>query len=349
MIPSHVPKSFDADDRFMSLPNKLLKLDLVGAALQILGWTCFVISVTYGGVLWPWKSAQVIALLIAAAVLFAAFAIQQYFSLFVPTPADRLFPCAFAANWELAILFAQTAASIAASFISIYLIPVFFQFVRGATALKAATSLLPFVILMVTGVVVNGLVMGKTGRYTPFFLCGSLLVVMGGALMYTVTVETSNALLYTYSGLIALGSGLYGQASFPVVQAKVNECVCSGSSFEDEDEATDIIPRAVAFIGAAQMWGITISLTIASNVFLNSLKTALDDIIPGSSKLLLNGGIRTAKLLKLLTPDLKARVLEAIVSSLGKGYILVMAAGAFSVVLSLFMRWEKLFLQAGVM
>lgn len=349
MIPSHVPKSFNAEDRSLSLPNKLLRLDLVGATLQILGWTCFVISVTYGGVLWAWKSAQVIALLTAAAVLFAAFAVQQYFSLLVPTPADRLFPCAFAANWELCILFAQTAASIAASFISIYLIPVFFQFVRGATALKAATSLLPFVILMVAGVIINGLVMGKTGRYTPFFLCGSLLVLVGGALMYTVSVETSNALFYAYSGLIALGSGLYGQASFPVVQAKVNECECPDAAVEDEDEATDIISRAVAFIGAAQMWGITISLTIANNVFLNSLKAALDDILPGSSKLLLDGGVGTAKLLKVLTPDLKVRVLEAIVSSVGKGYILVMASGAFSVVLSLCMRWKKLFLQPGVM
>lgn len=64
-----------------------------------------------------------------------------------------------------------------------YYIPLYFQFVRGDSALTAAVRLLPFIILMVTFGFLNGGLMSKLGYYMPWYLTGGILTTIGGALM----------------------------------------------------------------------------------------------------------------------------------------------------------------------
>lgn len=47
-------------------------------------------------------------------------------------------------------------------------------------------------------------------------------MLTGGALFYTVGVDTSAAHIYGYSFLTGLGTGMYLQASFSVAQASVS-------------------------------------------------------------------------------------------------------------------------------
>jgi hypothetical protein len=71
----------------------------------------------------------------------------------------------------------------------------------------------------------------------PWYTVGGLLIVTGGALMYTVDQNTSTARVYGYSVLIGFGDGLFAQASFSVAQAIVDP---------------DLIASAVGFITCAQ-------------------------------------------------------------------------------------------------
>lgn len=64
-----------------------------------------------------------------------------------------------------------------------YYIPLYFQFVRGDSALTAAVRLLPFIVLMVAFGFLNGGLMSKLGYYMPWYLAGGLLTTAGGALM----------------------------------------------------------------------------------------------------------------------------------------------------------------------
>jgi len=66
-----------------------------------------------------------------------------------------------------------------------YYIPLYFQFVRGDSALTAAVRLLPFICLMVVLGFANGGLMSKFGYYMPWYLAGGILTTIGGALMST--------------------------------------------------------------------------------------------------------------------------------------------------------------------
>ena len=216
----------------------------------------------------------------------------------------------------------------------IYFIPLFFQFVRNDSALEAGVRLLPFICILIFFVILNGSVMSKTGYYTPWYLWGGILIVIGSALMYTVDDSASNSRIYGYTVLLAAGSGAYTQASFSVAQVKVKP-------FE--------IPLAIGFISMAQIGGATIALAIANSVFLNQATSGILAILPTTPVATVQGAIAGAgsTFFQNLDPSVKTEVLNVVTTAISKIYILAMTAGALTIVLIPFMGWDKLFLKAG--
>ena len=287
-------------------------------------------AIAFGGGVYAWNSDQIIALFVCAGVLWALFTLQQAFSVFT-TEERRLVPVTLLKSWEMQILFAQIAAAVTAVYVPMYFIPLYFQFVHNDTALNAAVRLLPFVFLNVFGIIFNGAVMGKYGYYMPWYLLGGTLSIIGGALFRLVGVDTSANAIYGYSVLIGLGSGLFVQASFAVSQAKVDP---------------QSIPLAVAFIGCGQITGITFALTISSSIFLNEATNKISNILPHVPRALVQqaiSGVDGAFFNTFNAAD-RSRILDAIVQSINNVYLMVVAAGGVAVVLSVFMKRERLFI-----
>jgi hypothetical protein len=103
-----------------------------------------------------------------------------------------------------------------------YFIPLYFQYVHQDSALKAAVRLLPFIVVLITCIMLNGGLLPIVGYYYPWFLASGIFTTIGGALMYTVDVDTSTTKIYGYSVLMVASSGLVGQAGYAVAQAKVS-------------------------------------------------------------------------------------------------------------------------------
>lgn len=228
----------------------------------------------------------------------------------------------------------MTSAGGTAVFVPIYMIPLFFQFTRGDSALRAGVRLLPYIAFVVTAIFVNGATLSKFGYYQPWFTAGGLLAVVGGTLMYIVDVDTKAANVYGYSIILGTGAGLWLQASFSVAQAVVEPA---------------LIPSAVGFITCAQFVGITIALAIANSIYLNKSQTSISEILPNvpleDIQAAMSGSRST--FLKTLSKSQRDQVLEAIVSSMSESYILVITAGALVAVLSLVMKRERVFVVAG--
>ncbi|KAL4789636.1 major facilitator superfamily domain-containing protein [Aspergillus venezuelensis] len=304
------------------------ELDFVGAILQMGALTCFVLAISVGGVTYPWNSGQVIGCFVASGVLFIILGIQQVFTIFT-TVERRIIPIEFFGSRTVLILFSSTAAAGAAAFVPIYMLPLFFQFTRGDGALDAGVRLLPFIILMVVTILANGALLSKLGYYMPWYLIGGLLVVAGGALMYTVDLDTSTSRIYGYTVLMGLGVGAFIQASFAVAQAVVKP---------------EAVPAAVGFITLAQFAGITIVMAVANAIFLNECLSEIPKILPNVPRSEIEAAIQGASdLLDTLSEDVKKSVLEAIVSGISKAYVLEITAGALVAVTSLLMKRERLF------
>ena len=109
------------------------------------------------------------------------------------------------------------------------------------------------------------------------------------------------------------------------------------------------IASAVGFITCAQTSGVTIALAIANSIFLNGAEKNIEKVLPGVPVETIQAAIAGAgsEFVKSLSDTLRAQVLKAIVDAMSKTYILVIVAGALSLILSAFLKREKLFLAAG--
>lgn len=319
--------------RGVSMKDRARELDYVGTVLTLGAFVSGVMAVSFGGIQYPWNSGRIIGLFVCSGVLFILLGLQQVYTVFT-TLTRRIFPIEFFKSRSILILFAMTAAGGTAVFIPIYFIPIYFQFTRADSALEAGVRLLPLIFLMIFGVIGNGAILSAYGYYMPWYTAGGILVTIGGAVMYTVDVNTSIATIYGFSIILGFGVGIFAQASFSVAQALVEP---------------HLIPLAVGFITCAQVSGVTIALAIANSVFLNGAQTRLEVILPGTPSKDIQAAIAGAgsDFVKGLSDDVKAQVIAAIVAAMSKTYILVIVAGAVVVVLSAFQKRERLFIAAG--
>jgi hypothetical protein len=311
--------------------SRARELDFLGAILNAGALVSLIMAIAFGGGVFYWNSSQIIGLFVCTGILWILFILQQGFCV-LTTPALRLFPVEFIKSWEMDILFAQMVFAQVIVYIPIYFIPLYFQFVRNDDALEAGVRLLPFVALLVFAVIFNGVLMSKFGYYMPWYLLGGILAVIGGALLYTVNPLSSTGRIYGYSVLPAIGAGLFSQASLSVAQVKVEP---------------DKVPHAVAYIGCAQIGGITLGLVISNTIFLNDATIKISAILPSHLRSEVQQAISGGGggFFNTLSSDDKTKVLDALVKSIGKVYILVLTAGACAILLSLFMKRERLFIE----
>ena len=166
----------------VSVAGRLSKFDFLGSLLSIGAIVCLIMGINFGGVLYEWNSGSIIALFVLSGVLFIIFALQQIFTVFT-TEDNRIFPVHLVRQKEPVLLFIAGASGGAGIYIPLYYIPLYFQFTRGDSAIMAAVRLLPFVFVLSAMVLTNGYLMGRWGRYTPWYLMGSVATLIGSALM----------------------------------------------------------------------------------------------------------------------------------------------------------------------
>ncbi|KAI9806472.1 MAG: hypothetical protein M1833_003659 [Piccolia ochrophora] len=313
--------------------TRLRQLDWTGAVLIVGAMISGVMAISFGGITYAWESGRIIGLFCCSGVLFIVFGLQQYYAI-LTTVEQRLFPLHFLKRKTMLILFAMTACAVTVVYTPIFFIPLFFQFVRGDSALDAGVRLLPFVVLLVAAVMLNGALMSAYGYYMPWYIFGGVFSIIGAALMYTVDEYSSVARIYGYTILLGIGGGAFCQASFSVAQAKVE---------------TREISEAVGFITCAQIGGATISLAIANSVFINQSANGVVKLLPDVPLEMVRDAIAGSgsAFFRSLADDVQAQVLHVIIESISKTYILAITAGALATVLAMFMKMEKLFLAAG--
>ncbi|EGE86128.1 MFS drug efflux transporter [Blastomyces dermatitidis ATCC 18188] len=293
-----------------TIKERWAELDDPGILLQGGALTAFILALNLGGLTFPWNSARIISMFVVAGVLFILLGIQQAWAIGT-CPSRRIIP----------VQFFRSPAQLPLAHVPLcpfYMVPLFFQFTRGDTPLDAGWRLLPLVIVMIVFVFINRTLMAKLGYYMPWYLAGGFLTIVGSGLMYVVEHDTPLSRVYGYTVLIGTGVGMFLQASFSVTQAVVDQ---------------------------ENFVGITIALALANAILLNASQDQIQEILPDVAGADIQAAILGARsgLVQNFSPDLKMRVLDAIVSAIDKTYALVIAGGALVAVSSLMIRREKLF------
>lgn len=237
----------------MTLFDKLARFDWLGGVLNGAVLVLFMIVVSFSGSVYPWKSGSAIALWVVFAVCLVVYIAQQYFAI-LTTKENRIFPVHFLKSRSMVLLFIATAGCAAAYEVTLYYIPLFFQFTHGDSAIKAALRLLPMICVFIFFVMVAGGTLPLSGRYNLFFIAAGPLIIIGGALAFTIDADTSPAKIYGYEILIAAGCGLAFQNAYAVATAKVSKAEES---------------NALGFINVAQIGTMAFGLSIAGCLFQN--------------------------------------------------------------------------------
>ena len=288
-------------------------------------------AVSFGGVFSEWNSATTIALFILSGVLFILLGLQQGFTV-LTTLQRRVFPTQYVTNKEMAILFSQIAAASTNSFIAIYFIPLYFQFVQSDQALRSGVRLLPYIIPLVVATMLNGAFMEKFKYYLPWFLVGGILIIISNAMLFHISLTINTTYVYAALILGGLGTGLFVNAPFAIAQWIV---------------PPEEIAEAVAFVTCAQVAGVTISLAMGNAIFLNLAENSITSLLPGVAKTDVQAAITGlgGKFLRTLDAESQEMVLGAIVDAIRKIFILGITAGALAVVLALQMSREPIALE----
>ncbi|KAJ5797625.1 Phomenoic acid biosynthesis cluster MFS-type transporter [Penicillium pulvis] len=319
------------------LPNasqkeKARNIDWVGSILFIGSLASLIMGIDFGGVEWAWGSGSSIALFVVSGILFILFGVQQTFYIFC-NEQNRLFPIHFIKRRSLVLLFILNTCASSGLFISVYYIPLYFQFTQGDTALYSSLRILPFVMVLIFIIIANGHMMTRFGYYFPWYLFGSACELAAAVLMYLVKPDTSASAIYGYTSLMALGVGSFNQAGYSVVQAKVPRAE---------------IPWALGFMMVSQLGGIVLGLGVAGAIFVNvgtnNLLHLLPDADPTDVKNVIAG--TSSGFFESLTQSQQTAALEIIVDAIDDVYTLLIVAGGLGVLLSIFLKRERLFMEA---
>ncbi|KAL8398464.1 hypothetical protein RB596_005839 [Gaeumannomyces avenae] len=300
--------------------QRLMQFDPLGTLLFMPSIVCLLLALQWGGTEHAWGSAVVVALLVVFGVLITIWVYVQYRQGDRATVPPRIIGQRTVWSGSL-YSFCISGAFLAA----IYFIPIWFQSVKGATAVESGIMNLPMLLAVVVMSVVAGAAVTFWGYYAPFMLLGTLLTSVGFGLISTWGPDTDRPVWIGYQVLAGAGVGLGMQQPLMAVQAVL--------PIED-------VPTGTSVVVFLQTLGGALFVSIGHNVFTNRLVENLSVLFPGVdvAAVLKSGATGLAN---SLTPEMVPVVLAAYSAALTKIFLVAAALSALSIIGSAFVEWES--------
>lgn len=206
----------------------------------------------------------------------------------------------------------------------VYFVPVWFQAIKGISALDSGIHLLPMVLPLVFASIATGGLTSKIGYYTPFMILGSILLTIGAGMLNTLEVDSGESKWIGYQVIFGLGLG----------------CLMQGPNLAAQTVLPTVdIPMGTSLILFSQLLGGAVFIAVAQNVFSNQLLQRLSKIDGFDPALLLTDGATT--LISKLPDAIRPTVLFEYNESLRKVFQVGLIVSAISFLGSISMEWKS--------
>ena len=289
-------------------------IDYLGAGLLAAGLTAIVLLCTLGGTDFGWGSPQIIGLGVGAVILITAFVLVERRAAEPVLPPrlfrDRVFSVTSAIG--LVVGFAL--------FGSVTYLPLFLQVVLGASPTGSGLQILPLMGGLLITSIASGQIISRTGRYRPFPIAGTAIMVTGLFLLSTMDPQTTRIAASAFMFVLGLGLGLTMQVLVLAVQNAVE--------YKDLGVATS---GATLF----RSIGGSVGTAVLGSIFSNRLSAELTAALPRSAAGSLGTGssLNPASLKRLPVP-LHDAYLTAFTNALSTVFIVAACVAAVAFVLS---------------
>jgi EmrB/QacA subfamily drug resistance transporter len=203
----------------VSLPGALSRvrrvIDYLGTALIALAATSLVLFTSLGGTSYPWTSPFIVGLAVAGVVFAILFLLAERRAVepIIPLPlfANRVFTAASAIGFVVGF----------AMFGALTFLPLFFQDVKGISAVQSGVRLFPLMGGLLVASIGSGLLVSRWGRYKVFPVLGTALMTVGLYLMSLIGPATGSWVMAAYMVVFGFGLGLILQVLTVAVQNAV--------------------------------------------------------------------------------------------------------------------------------
>ncbi|KAJ7735131.1 major facilitator superfamily transporter [Mycena maculata] len=301
--------------------KRLRKMDPLGTAIFVPAVVCLLVVLQWGGTKYSWSSNRIIAMLVVSGLLLVAFVGIQIREKENATVSTRILG-------QRSIMAGAWYSFFTGSgfYILVYFLPIWFQAIKGVSAVKSGIDNLALVSSVVVATLVAGSAVTVFGYYTPLMIIGSMIMPIGAGLISTLTVEAGHAKWLGYQIIFGFGAGLGMQQPFIAAQAVL--------------EKTDV-PRGTSVLVFMQTLGGALFASIGQSIFSNTLARGLAREVPGlDPRIVLSTGATDLK--TTISPEYLPAVLAVYNEALVSAFHIAIAMSTLSILGALGMEWKNI-------
>ncbi|KAI8720323.1 MFS domain-containing protein [Fusarium sp. LHS14.1] len=302
-----------------TLRQKLQQLNIEGLLALLPGVICLCLALQWGGFTLSWSNGKIIALLVVSFTLLIAFVLIQIWK-----PAQATVPPHIFTQRSIAGGFWVSCCVGAHQTLFIYFLPIWFQAIKGDSAVESGIHLLPMVLSLVVASILTGVLTTRVGYYMPFLILGICIAAIGAGVLTCLHVNTSAGQWIGYQVLHGFGLGACFQAPNMAAQT--------------------VLPRDEVSIGASLMlfaqtlFG-AIFVSVGQNV-LNSERAKrlakFSNITPEQIE-----SVGVTGLFKMIPDKYQGAALQAYNSSLSVCFRVALITACLAILGGLVMEWRS--------
>ncbi|EXK23832.1 hypothetical protein FOMG_19412 [Fusarium oxysporum f. sp. melonis 26406] len=302
----------------LPLKSKVSQLDLLGTGALMPGVVCLLLALQWGGSTYAWSAWRVILLLTLSATLLVAFVAVQILKPDTATVPPRIF-----VQRSILAGFYSTLCIGSQMMIFVYFLPIWFQAIKGLSAIDSGIRLLPLVLAMVVSSVTTGVLTTRIGYYAPFLIIGVCLMAVGAGLLTTLQVDTGEAKWIGYQVLFGWGLGSSFQAPNLAAQTVL---------------PTDDVPVGTSLMLFSQLLGGAIFISVGQNMLGTQLLERLKGVPGFDAAFLRNEGATT---ITQLPDSIKPLVISAYNEALREVFRVGLIMACLTIFGALAMEWRS--------
>ncbi|KAH9990888.1 putative gliotoxin efflux pump [Xylariaceae sp. FL0662B] len=301
--------------------EKLLQMDVPGAALICATVVCFTLALRWAGVEKAWTDSDVVGTLVATPIFLVLFGVDQWFQ------GERaLIMPSFLRNRVLLVGAVFEFFIAGCINLALFWLPIYFQAVRGVSPIASGVRLIPVILgLTITQIAVGGLITA-TGIHNPFLILGPAIAAVGSGLFMLLDEQSSAGRWIGFQIILGVGVGFCLTIPLMLSQVVVK---------------TRDVSTATPIIIFSQSMGSAFLLPTAQAIFENELIKALRQFVPDIDPLMvLSAGANSAAISSLPRASLGG-IVQSYNSALQPTFAIGIPFAGVALLVSFFMPWFR--------
>jgi EmrB/QacA subfamily drug resistance transporter len=191
-------------------------VDYLGAAVLAAGLSAIVLFTSLGGTTYAWGSAPIVLMLVSGVLLLVLFPFVER------RAAEPILPLELFHNRIFVVTSAVGFIVGLALFGAITYLPLYLQVVKGHSPTSSGLTLVPLMAGLLVTSIVSGQLITRYGRYKPFPIIGTAIMLVGVFLLSRLTIETPMWRTIVAMVILGLGLGLVMQVLVLAAQNSVD-------------------------------------------------------------------------------------------------------------------------------